>query len=171
MIVMQKNHIQTRTTLVIVVSLVLLLNLVIFYEYHLQTAIAAKGHSKKKSTETTGVANTSTGSNSSTMNTIQLSAKEKNEVYTWSNSSNGAINPTLKFVANANSSIQIKNPTDTKHELVIDFNGKKIASSGDIAPDKSVQVAFNPNMTGTFGYHCQYHPTTMKGIINVVNSP
>jgi hypothetical protein len=103
-------------------------------------------------------------------NTIQLSAKLDNSVnppFRWVNSTNGVINPTLNFKTNTNQIIQIQNPTDFKHQLIIDLNGKQLATSGDIGPSSSGQVSFKPNMTGTFGYHCLYHPTTMKGIIQV----
>ena len=40
-------------------------------------------------------------------------------------------------------------------------------SSDDIAPNGSGQLVFSPNMTGTFTYHCTYHPFTMKGTIHV----
>jgi hypothetical protein len=97
-----------------------------------------------------------------------MSAKEVDEVYRWADS-NGTINPTLKLVANTDNIIKIKNPTDEKHELVIESNGRELASSGDINPDSSGQLTFKPIMTGTFGYHCEYHPETMKGTIQVAS--
>lgn len=97
-------------------------------------------------------------------NTFQLTAK----LFTaWVNTTNGAINPILNFIANTNQTIQIQNPTDFKHQLIIDLNGKQLATSGDLPSGSSGQVSFKPNMTGTFGYHCLYHPTSMKGIIQV----
>jgi hypothetical protein len=103
-------------------------------------------------------------------NAIQLSAKLDNSVnppFRWVNPTSGVVNPTLNFKANTNQTIQIQNPTDFKHQFIIDQNGKQLATSGDIAPSSSGQVSFKPNMIGTFGYHCLYHPTTMKGIIQV----
>jgi hypothetical protein len=103
-------------------------------------------------------------------NAIQLSAKLDNSVnprFRWLNATSGVINPTLNFKANTNQTIQIHNPTDFKHQFVIDKNGKQLATSGDIAAGSSGQVSFKPNMIGTFGYHCLYHPTTMKGLIQV----
>jgi hypothetical protein len=103
-------------------------------------------------------------------NAIQLSAKLDNSVnppFTWVNTTNGVINPALNFKTNTNQIIQIQNPTDFKHQFIIDQNGRQLATSGDIAPGSSGQVSFKPNMIGTFGYHCLYHPTTMKGIIQV----
>jgi len=101
---------------------------------------------------------------------IQLSAKLDNSVnppFKWVNTTNGVINPTLKLNTNTKQTIQIQNPTDFKHQFIIDQNGKQLATSGDIAPGSSGQVSFGPTVTGTFGYHCLYHPTTMKGIIQV----
>jgi plastocyanin len=98
---------------------------------------------------------------------IQLSAKGATGSYTWIDTSTGAVNPTLNLKANTNQTIKIQNPTDTKHQLIIDQNGKQLATSGDIAPGSSGQVSFKPNAGGTFGYHCLYHPTMMKGTIQV----
>ena len=63
---------------------------------------------------------------------IQLSAKETSGGYRWINATNGAINPTMNFAVNINKTIQMQNPTDTKHQLLIDVNGKQL-TSGDIA--------------------------------------
>ena len=70
---------------------------------------------------------------------------------------------------NANNVIKIQNPTDTKHELIIDTGADVLPSSDDIAPSGLGQLTFNPIMTGTFTYHCAYHPYTMKGTIEIVN--
>ncbi len=103
-------------------------------------------------------------------NAIQLSVKEVTSgVYRWINGSNGADNPTLKVFANANNVIKIQNPTDTKHELIIDTGADVLPSSDDISPNGSGQLSFNPTTTGTFSYHCAYHPYTMKGTVEVVN--
>ena len=106
-------------------------------------------------------------SNTGQNNTIKMSAKEVDEVYRWS--TDAGINPILKLLANTNNMIQIQNPTDQKHELVIESNGTELASSGDIGPNSSGQLTFKPTMDGTFAYHCEYHPETMKGIIEVTN--
>jgi hypothetical protein len=103
-------------------------------------------------------------------NAIQLSVKLDNSVnppFRWVNTTNGVINPTLNLNTNTKQTMQIQNPTDFKHQFIIDQNGKQLATSGDIAPGSSGQVSFGPTTTGTFGYHCLYHPTTMKGIIQV----
>ncbi len=123
----------------------------------LQQQAAAQGQAP------TGSQQTNTNQNMS--NVIPINVTEQNEVYRWSNTE--GINPTLKFLKNTNNTVQIQNPTDEKHEMVIESQGNELASSGDIAPGATAQLVFNPNMTGTFGYHCEYHPDTMKGIIMV----
>jgi len=121
--------------------------------YHLQPASAAKG----KTSDTT--------------NTIQLSTKEvKPGVYNWIGTANGTPNPTLKAFANVKNIIKIQNPTDTKHELIIDTGTDVLPSSNDINPNASGQLSFSPTMAGTFTYHCAYHPFTMKGTIQIVRS-
>jgi hypothetical protein len=103
-------------------------------------------------------------------NVFQLSAKLDNSVsppFRWVNSTNGVINPTLNFLVNTDDVIKIQNPTQALHQLIIDFNGKQIATSRDIIPGSSGLVSIKPNITGAFGYHCLYHPDTMKGIIQV----
>jgi plastocyanin len=111
-----------------------------------------------------------TAAASSASNIIQLSAKEQTEgLYRWV-SSNGTINPTLKASANTVNLIKIQNPTDTKHELIIDTTNEH-SSSGDINPNSSGQLSFKPTTTGTFTYHCAYHPQTMKGTVQVVSGP
>jgi len=100
-------------------------------------------------------------------NIIKISAKEVDEVYGWSTDS--GINPTLKLMSNAKNMIQFQNPTDQKHEFVIESNGSELASSGDIGPNGTGQLIFKPTMTGTLQYHCEYHPETMKGTIEVAS--
>ncbi len=118
----------------------------------------------------TSGARTPASSSTSPSSTIQLSVKEESEdVYRWVSSSDGTINPTLKVSQNTANIIKIQNPTDTKHELIIDTNPQ--SSSGDINPDSSGQLSFKPIMTSTVTYHCAYHPQTMKGTIQVVSSP
>lgn len=73
------------------------------------------------------------GASSSSSNTIQLSVKEELEgVYRWVSSDAGTANPTLEVSPNTANIINIQNPTDTKHELIIDTNAHP--SSGDINP-------------------------------------
>jgi hypothetical protein len=104
-------------------------------------------------------------------NIIQLGVTEQQEeVYRWSNDS-GAINPTLKFIVNTDNIVQIQNPTDEEHEMIVESQpGNEPTTSGDIEPDSSGELSFGPNMTGTLQYHCEYHPNTMRGIIEVTDS-
>jgi plastocyanin len=113
---------------------------------------------------------TTTTNNTSNSFTINLLAKEVTDgVYKWVNASNSAQNPTIKIFGNTNNIINIQNPTDTKHQLIIDTGADNLPSSGDIRPNSSGHLTFNPtNMTGTFTYHCAYHPYTMKGTIEVI---
>jgi plastocyanin len=91
-------------------------------------------------------------------------------MYRWSNDS-GAINPTLKLIFNTDNIVQIQNSTDEEHEMVVESQpGNEFATSGDIEPNSSGELSFRPNMTGTFQYHCEYHPTTMRGMIEVTDS-
>lgn len=110
-----------------------------------------------------------TSSNSNSTAAIKMTAQEVDETYRWS-TSDGGINPTLKMTANADNTVQIANPTDEKHELVIESSGKELASSGDIAPEGSGYLAFKPLAPGTYAYHCEYHPDTMKGTIEVAGT-
>ncbi|MGN6614022.1 MAG: cupredoxin domain-containing protein [Candidatus Nitrosocosmicus sp.] len=118
--------------------------------------------------DTTTNATTSHTSNSAT--TINFTVKEVTDgVYKWINSSNSAQNPTIKVMANTNNIINIQNPTDTKHQLIVDTGADNLPSSGDILQDGSGHLTFNPtNMTGTITYHCAYHPYTMKGTIEII---
>ncbi|MDQ6863133.1 MAG: hypothetical protein M3044_04850 [Thermoproteota archaeon] len=144
------------------------------YGYHTQIADAKKSHHNGSSSKDTTPDNTPATTNSASQTqqqppipgAIQLSAKEASGGYRWINATNGAINPTMNFAVNTNKTIQMQNPTDTKHQLIIDVNGKQL-TSGDIASGSSGLLSFKPGVTGVFQYHCLYHPTTMKGIIQV----
>jgi plastocyanin len=103
----------------------------------------------------------------SSANPIQLSAKEENQTYRWADAKAGTINPPLTVKAGATNTIDVKNPTDTEHNLIIESNGKEVASSGDIKPASSGSAKFSPQTGATYSYHCEYHPTTMKGTIQV----
>lgn len=157
---MQKTF--TRATAsILVIGFLALLVLVVTYNSNIAVAVGYGSNSSPTlSLSVQGIVK----------NAIQLSAKLDNSVnppFRWVNPTSGVINPTLNFKANTNQTIQIQNPTDFKHQFIIDQNGKQLATSGDIAAGSSGQVSFKSNMIGTFGYHCLYHPTTMKGIIQV----
>ena len=154
------------TSSVVVLSATVLFGMMIYnnlFGYPLQIATGAQGTNAPKAT--TATATTTNGT------TIQLTAKEVSDgVYKWIDTNNGAANPKLKVFENANNIIKIQNPTDTKHELIIDTGADVLPSSDDINPNSSGQLSFKPTTTGTFTYHCAYHPFTMKGTIQVVVS-
>jgi plastocyanin len=134
------------------------------------------GSSSSASTDKTQTLGTTAAaaasSSSSSSSTIQLSTKEESAgVYRWIGVNTGTVNPTLKVSANTDNIIKIQNPTDTKHELIIDTGADVLPSSDDINPDSSGQLSFKPTTTGTFTYHCAYHPFTMKGTVQVVSGP
>ena len=178
-----KRSISNLQTIVLtsVLSVALLFGVVsVQIGYHLQIADAKKSHHQNGSisSKDTTPDNTPDTANSAGPQTqqrqqqppiagaLQLSAKEASGGYRWINATTGAINPTMNFAVNTNKTIQIQNPTDTKHQLIIDLNGKQL-TSGDIASGNSGLLSFKPGVTGVFQYHCLYHPTTMKGIIQV----
>ena len=104
-------------------------------------------------------------------NTIILNPQETNETYRWVNSS-GGINPTLGIAKGSEYLIKIKNPTDTKHELIIeDAKHSEIAKSKEIQPGKNTEFKFSTEKTGQLNYYCEYHPETMRGIIKIIEKP
>jgi plastocyanin len=111
----------------------------------------------------------STGNTNDSSSSNALDAKEISGVYRWVDPSTGSENPELSLKANTNNTIQIQNPTDAEHELIIESQGNEVATSGDISPGSSGQLSFRPNSTGVFEYHCEYHPETMKGTISVTS--
>jgi plastocyanin len=110
-----------------------------------------------------GLVNNQTNSSQNLTKTFQISVIEEDEVYRWANIQ--GINPTLRFLTNANNTVLILNPTNEKHEMIIGLKGKEVASSGDVPKSSSGQLFFTPNTTETFEYHCKYHPDTMRGIV------
>ena len=99
-------------------------------------------------------------------NSLQLSANEKKGVYTWVNKD--GTNPTLNFKLDDNNVVQLKNPTDTKHQLILTAGGNQFATSGDILAGKAGKLVVPVLSQGeTLTYHCLYHPTTMKGTVTI----
>ena len=141
-----------------------------YSSHYIVQSISAKSSSYDKVSSSSKDSSSSSSKDSSASNSntssIALNALElKNETYRWQNTSEG-INPTLHLIANTDYLIKIKNPTDTKHQLIITSNGTEIAKSKDIIAGKNGKLNF-ANSTGTFEYHCEYHPDTMKGIIEI----
>ena len=99
-------------------------------------------------------------------NTLQLNANEKKGVYTWANKE--GTNPTLNFKLDDNNVVQLKNPTDSKHQLILTSGANQVGTSGDILAGKSGKLVVPAISQGeTLAYHCLYHPTTMKGTITI----
>lgn len=143
-----------------------------YSSHYIVQSISAKSSSYDKVSSSSKDSSSSSSKDSSASNSntssIALNALElKNETYRWQNTSE-AINPTLHLIAGTDYLIKIKNPTDTKHELIITSNGTELAKSNEIKPGKNGKLNF-ANSTGTFEYHCEYHPDTMKGIIEIAS--
>jgi len=128
---------------------------------------SSKDSSSSSSKDSSSSSSKDSSSSNSNTSSIALNALElKNETYRWQNTSK-AINPTLHLIANTDYLIKIKNPTDTKHELIITSNGSELAKSNEMKPGSNGKLNLPVNSTGTLEYHCEYHPDTMKGTIEI----
>ena len=159
---MYAHHFNKKILTSCIIISILLIGMSYSSHYLVQSISAKKSSSDDKASSTSTDASDSNSSSSIALNALEL----KNETYRWQNTSE-AINPTLHLIANTDYLIKIKNPTDTKHELIIGSNGTELAKSNEIEPDKNGKFTFNANSTGTLEYHCEYHPDTMKGIIEI----
>ena len=159
---MDNLHFNKKILTSCIIISILLIGMSYSSHYLVQPISAKKSSSEDKASSTSTDASASNSSSSIALNALEL----KNETYRWQNTSE-AINPTLHLIANTDYLIKIKNPTDTKHELIIGSNGTELAKSNEIEPDKNGKFTFNANSTGTLEYHCEYHPDTMKGIIEI----
>ena len=161
---MDNLHFNKKILTSCIIISILLIGMSYSSHYLVQSISAKKSSSEDKASSNSTDASASNSSSSIALNALEL----KNETYRWQNTSE-AINPTLHLIANTDYLIKIKNPTDTKHELIIGSNGTELAKSNEIEPDKNGKFTFNANSTGTLEYHCEYHPDTMKGIIEISN--
>ena len=159
---MDNRHFNKKILTSCIIISILLIGMSYSSHYLVQSISATKSNSDDKASSTSTDASDTNSSSSIALNALEL----KNETYRWQNTSE-AINPTLHLIANTDYLINIKNPTDTKHELIIGSNGTELAKSNEIEPDKNGKFTFNANSTGTLEYHCEYHPDTMKGIIEI----
>jgi plastocyanin len=160
---MDNPYFNKKTLTSCIIISILLIGISYSSHYLVQPISAKKSSSYDKGSSTS----TSASASNSNTSSIALNALElKNETYRWQNTSE-AINPTLHLIANTDYLIKIKNPTDTKHQLIIASNGTELAKGKEIQPGKNGKLNFNANSTGTFEYHCEYHPDTMKGIIEI----
>ena len=155
-------HFNKKTLTSYIIISILLIGMSYSSHYLAQPISAKKSSSNDKASSTSTEASASNSNTSIAFNALEL----KNQTYRWQNTSK-VINPTLHLIANTDYLIKIKNPTDTKHELIIGSNGTELAKSSEIKPGKSGKFTFNANSTGTLEYHCEYHPDTMKGIIEI----
>ena len=155
-------HFNKETLTSCIIISILLIGMSYSSHYLVQPISAKKNSSNDKASSTSTEASASNSNTSIAFNALEL----KNQTYRWQNTSK-VINPTLHLIANTDYLIKIKNPTDTKHELIIGSNGTELAKSSEIKPGKSGKFTFNANSTGTLEYHCEYHPDTMKGIIEI----
>ena len=155
-------HFNKKTLTSCIIISILLIGMSYSSHYLVQPISAKKSSSNDKASSTSTEASASNSNTSIAFNALEL----KNQTYRWQNTSK-VINPTLHLITNTDYLIKIKNPTDTKHELIIGSNGTELAKSSEIKPGKSVKFTFNANSTGTLEYHCEYHPDTMKGIIEI----
>ncbi len=96
----------------------------------------------------------------------EISVKEIDEVYRWSNSTE--TNPAITLTANIDNVIQFTNPTDAKHAFIIETGEKESLADFDIGSNSTGKLTLKPTKTGIFEYHCEYHPDTMKGILNII---
>jgi hypothetical protein len=104
--------------------------------------------------------------------TIQLTATQVNGTYLWIDS-NDMYNPTLVLEANTDNIISVKSiQNDTEeHELIVQsWNNQTFIESEEIEGGTSDEVIFNPRNNSSMKYHCEYHPDTMRGTIQVVNN-
>src|SRR6476659_1874826 len=99
-------------------------------------------------------------------NSLQLNANEKKGVYTWVDKE--GTNPTLNFKLDDNNVVQLKNPTDSKHQLILTSGANEVAASGDILAGKSGKLVVPVlSQCETLTYHCLYHLTSMKGTVTI----
>jgi len=161
---MSKPLIISKTLASCLIISILLVGIGYSSTLNVHSILAKKSSSDKTtaSTSTTSSVSTNNNKTSIALNVFEL----KNGTYRWQNTSQ-QINPTLHLMTHTDYLIKIKNPTDAKHELIIGSNGTEIAKSNSINPGKNKNFVFNANTTGVFEYHCEYHPDTMKGIIEI----
>jgi len=156
-----------------------MMNLTIFFALLIVSGISLTLSFRLIAAQTEGEQNATTTSSNGTVpdpknDTLALNVTEiGKEQYRWTDST-GAENPTISLVANNEYTVKITNPTDEKHELIIDskLDGKisEIAKSGEIEPGKDIEFKFKTEDAGGLGYHCEYHPVMMKGNITVFAS-
>jgi hypothetical protein len=113
-----------------------------------------------------------TGTSLATATTFQLTATPVNGTYLWVDN-NSMYNPTLMLKANTDNTLSVKSlQNDTEeHELIVQsWNNQTYTESEEIEGGSSDEVLFNPGNNSSMNYHCEYHPDTMRGTIQMVNN-
>ncbi|MCC2647496.1 MAG: hypothetical protein K0S67_1021 [Nitrososphaeraceae archaeon] len=111
-----------------------------------------------------------TGTSLAIATTFQLTATPVNGTYLWVDN-NSMYNPTLMLKANTDNTLSVKSlQNDTEeHELIVQsWNNQTYTESEEIEGGSSDEVLFNPGNNSSMNYHCEYHPDTMRGTIQVV---
>ena len=111
-----------------------------------------------------------TATSLATATTFQLTATHVNGTYLWVDN-NSMYNPTLMLKPNTDNTISVKSlQNDTEeHELIVQsWNNQTYTESEEIEGGSSDEVLFNPGNNSSMKYHCEYHPDTMRGTIQVV---
>ena len=111
-----------------------------------------------------------TGTSLATATTFQLTATPVNGTYLWVDN-NSMYNPTLMLKANTDNTLSVKSlQNDTEeHELIVQsWNNQTYTESEEIKGGSSDEVLFNLGNNSSMNYHCEYHPDTMRGTIQVV---
>jgi type II secretory pathway pseudopilin PulG len=111
-----------------------------------------------------------TGTSLATATTFQLTATPVNGTYLWVDN-NGMYNPTLMLKANTDNTLSVKSLQNDieEHELIVQsWNNQTYTESEEIEGGSSDEVLFNPGNNSSMNYHCEYHPDTMRGTIQVV---
>jgi hypothetical protein len=133
------------------------------FRFTIKSISAKTGTSEKTSSDSLRAsADTNNKNNAIIFNALE----SKNETYRWQNTSQ-RINPTLNLIAHTYYAIKIKNPTNAKHEIIIGTNRTEPAKSNSINPGKKQIWSSMLIQRGVFEYHCEYHPDTMKGVIEI----
>ena len=124
---------------------------------------------------------------------IVLTAKLVDNQYRWTDTNSNVTNPTLNITSGVENQITIKSVKGDpeEHELIIEGissnavttsattdneeKGEELAASDEIEDGSSTSVNFNPADTQEgnsnyqfFEYHCEYHPDTMRGKIQII---